>query len=167
MTSYDSLANVHLSKYIIQNVQTGSFSWCNYIMLLISKPLSHNVQVHLEKFQLVLMSCLIMKPQLLDIFILSLTKYTISKYTITKYANFFQKTFRYSNLFLSVVTLWKLNLLKSLFILSQNMQVLLHNALASIKKLRNSVIFYELFHYESLTSCHLYYFSHKLCKFFF
>ena len=166
MTSYDSLANVHLSKYIIQNVRTGSFSWCNYIMLLISKHLSHNVQVHLEKFQLFLMSC-DMKPQLLEIFILSLTKYTISKYTITKYAILFQKTFRYSNLFLSVVTLWKLNLFKSLFILSQNMQVLLHNALASIKKLRDSLIFFELFHYESLTSCHLYYFSHKLCNFFF
>ena len=69
MTSYDSLANVHLSKYIIQNVRTGSFSWCNYIMLLISKHLSHNVQVHLEKIQLVLMSCLIMKAQLVDKFI--------------------------------------------------------------------------------------------------
>ena len=99
--------------------------------------------------------CLIMKAQLLDIFILSLTKYAISKYTITKYAIFFQKTFRYSNPFLSVVTLWKLNLMKSLLFLSQNIQVLLLNVLASIKKIRNSVILYELFHYESLTSCHL------------
>ena len=104
--------------------------------------------------------------QLVDIFILSLTNILYQNIQSQHMQLFSHKmwkyTSRYSNPFLSVVTLWKLNLLKSLFNLAQNMQVLLHNALASIKKFRNSVIsvcFYELFHYESLTSCHLYFFS--------